>query len=211
MAHIAADGAGIGANGDCLQAHAGKGLEIAGIHVVVRALGAVLVEIEGVIVLHQEFAAPHHAETRAHFVAEFPLDLIKVLRQIPITFDEAAEDIGDDFFVGRAVEHLPLMTVDDAQHLLAVIVVAPAFFPEIGRLDRRHEQFLGAGRVLLFAHDLLDPAQHAKSDRQPVIDARTRLPDHPGTQHQAMRSDLRIGRSFFRGGKKIDGTAHDTR
>ena len=69
-----------------------------------------------------------------------------------------AEDLGDQLLVGGPVEHLALMAVADAQHLLAVDLIAAAFAPDLGRLDGRHEQFERAGAVLLLAHDLLDLA-----------------------------------------------------
>ena len=82
------------------------------------------------------------------------------------------------------------MAVADAQHLLAVDLVAAAFPPDLGRLDGRHQQFERAGAVLLLAHDLLDLAQDAEAKRQPGIDAGARLADQPGPQHQPVRDDL---------------------
>jgi len=40
------------------------------------------VEIEGIGVLHQEFAPAHQPEAGPHLVAELPLDVIEVERQI---------------------------------------------------------------------------------------------------------------------------------
>ena len=65
--------------------------------------------------------------------------------------------------VGRPEQHLALMAIGDAQHLLAVIVVAAALLPQLGRLDGRHQQFLRPGPVLLLADDLLD----LRSTRKP--------------------------------------------
>ena len=120
---------------------------------VVRMLGAGVVEVEGIGVLHQEFASAHQAEARPHLVAELPLDMVEVERQVLVGTHIGAEDLGDHFLVGRTVEHVALMAVPDAQHLLAVVLVAPAFAPQIGRLDRRHQQLDRAGAVLLLAHD----------------------------------------------------------
>jgi hypothetical protein len=47
----------------------------------------------------------------------------------------------------------------DAQHFLAVIVIAAGFAPQVGRLQRRHQKRDVAGALLLLMHDLLDPAQ----------------------------------------------------
>ena len=54
------------------------------------------------------------------------------------------------------------MAIGDAQHLLAVIVVAPAFTPDFSRLDGGHQKLNGASPILLFPDDLLDLAEHAK-------------------------------------------------
>ena len=57
------------------------------------------------------------------------------------------------------------MAVADTQHLLTVIVVAAAFAPELGGLDRRHQDFLRAATVLFFADDGLDFFQDAQAKR----------------------------------------------
>ena len=116
--------------------------------------GAGKVEVEGIGVLHQELAPAHQPEARPHLVAELPLDVIEVERQILVGAHIGAEDLGDHLLVGRAVEHVALVAVLDAQHLLAVGLVAPALAPQVGRLDGRHQQLDGAGAVLLLAHDL---------------------------------------------------------
>src|ERR1700682_1822334 len=63
------------------------------------------------------------------------------------------------------------MAVLNAQHLLAVIVVAPAFAPELRRLERRHQHLDGTGAVLLLAHDATDLPQNPQAERQGGIDA----------------------------------------
>jgi hypothetical protein len=72
------------------------------------------------------------------------------------------------------------VAVGDAEHLLAVIVVAAALAPELRRLDRRHQHFESPCPVLLLADDLLDLLQHAKAERQPGIDAGGLLAEHAG-------------------------------
>ena len=119
-----------------------------------------------------------------------------------------AEDLGDHFLVGRPVQHVALVAVLDAQHLLAVGVVAAAFAPEVGQLQRRHQHFDGAGAVLLLADDLLDLLQHPQAERQPGIDAGRLLPDHAGAQHQPMRDDLRLLRIFLQDGQKKPRQSH---
>jgi len=61
---------------------------------------------------------------------------------------------------------------------------------------------------LFFVNDLLDPAQHLEAHRQPGIDPRRLLLDHPRPQHQPMRGDLRLGGRFLQNRQKIAGQAH---
>ena len=55
-----------------------EGAQVGHEHLVVGVDGALLVDVEGVVVLHQELAAAHHAEARADLVTELPLDVIEV-------------------------------------------------------------------------------------------------------------------------------------
>ena len=143
-----------------------------------------------------------------HLVAELPLDVIEIERQILVGAHIGAEDLGDHLLVGRPVEHVALVPVADAQHLLAVVVVAAGFAPEIGRLDRRHQHFDRAGAVLLLAHDGADLVQDAQAQRQPGVDAGRLLADHAGAQHQPMRDDLRLLRRFLEDRQEIAGETH---
>ena len=207
MAEVAADRPGRGPHRDRLQPHAREGAEIGHEHPPVARLGALAVEVEGIGVLHQELAAAHDAEARAHLVPELPLDVVEVARQVAVGARVAAEDLGDHLLVGRAVEHVAVVPVLEAQHLRPVGVVAPALPPEVGGLDRRHQDLLRAGGVLLLADDLLHPLQHPPAERQPGIDAGRGLADHAGAQHQPVRGDLRVRRRFLEGGQEGSGQA----
>ena len=165
VAEVAADRAAFGLHRNRLQPHALERAHIGQHHRAIAHHGAGIVEVERIRVLHQELASPHHPESRPHLVAELPLYMIKYLRQLAIRMHRLAEQIGDHLLVGRPVQHVPIMPVTDPQHLLAVIFVASALAPQLGRLDRRHQHFLRAGRVLLLAHDALDVLQYAKAQR----------------------------------------------
>ena len=118
--------------------------------------------------------------------------MIEIERQAFVRFHVGAENLGDHFLVGRAEQQFALVPVGDAQHFRAIGIVAAAFAPQIRQLQRRHQEFDGAGAVLLFANDLLDLLQDPQAQRQPGIDARRLLPHHAGAQHQAMGDDLRL-------------------
>ena len=147
-------GPDFGAHRNRFQAHALERAQVSDEHLVVGMLRAGLVEVERVGVLHQKFAAAHQPEARSHLVAEFPLDVIEIERQILVRAHIGAEDLGDHLFIRGTKEHVALVAILDAQHLLAVGLVASALAPQVGRLDGRHQQLDGAGAVLLLAHDL---------------------------------------------------------
>ena len=208
VAEITADRAGLGAHRDRLQSHSREGAQVSHEHAIVGAPCAGLIKVERIGILHQEFAPAHHAETRPLLVAELPLDVIEVERQVSVRLDIGAEYLGDHFLVGRPVQQLALVAIGDTQHFGAVGVVAATLAPEVGELQRRHQQFKRAGAVLLFADDLLDLLQDAQAERQPGIDAGGFLPDHAGAQHQAMRYDLRFLRILLEDGKKETRQSH---
>src|SRR5439155_18305061 len=106
------------------------------------------------------------------------------------------------------VQPLALVAVAYAENLLDVIVVAAALAPQLGGLDRRHQDFLRAGAVLLLANDLFDPLQDAQPQRQPGIDPGARLADHAGAQHQPVRDDLRLARVLAQQRQEILGETH---
>jgi len=171
-------------------------------------LGPRIVEVERIGVLHQEFAAAHQPEARAHLVAEFPLDVIEVEGQILIGAHVGAENLRDHLLVGGAVEHVALVAVLDAQHLLAIGLVTAAFAPQVGGLERRHQEFDGAGAVLLLADDGADLIEDAQPERQEGIDACGLLADHAGAQHQPMGNDVGFLRRLAQNRQEKTGQTH---
>ena len=167
MAVLAANGACVCAHRHSFQPKPCKGSQIGHEHLVIRMGTRFCRQVERVSVLHQEFAAPHHAETGAHFIAEFPLNMIKIARHILVRLDARAENIGDHFFIGGAKQHIPVLAILDAQHFLTIVIIAARLAPKIGRLQRWHQNFNGPGPVLFFAHNLLNLLENAKARGQP--------------------------------------------
>ena len=207
MAQLAADRPGVGAHRNGFQPHPVEGARVGDQLAQIALAPARLVEIEAVGVLHQEFAPAHHAEARAHLVAKFPLHMIEHRGQVPVALHVVAEERSEHLFIGRPVEHLAPVAVGDAQHLGAVGVVAPAFLPQVGALDRRHEHFL-PDAILLLANDPLDLLEHAVAERQPGVDAARGLPHQPCLQHQLVADDLGRRRAFLEDGHEGAGQAH---
>ncbi len=209
MGKIAADRTRIRAHRHRLQAHAREGVQIGDEHAVIGPARRGFVDIEAVGILHQEFAAAHDAEARALLVAELPRDLIEVQRQVAVGPHGGAEDVGDHFLGGGAVQQIALMAVLDAQHLLAIVVVTAGFAPQVSQLQGRHQQLHRAGLQHFLFDDALDLAQDAQAQGQPGIDAGGFLADHGAAQHQAVRDDLRLGGVFLEQGQKIARQPHE--
>jgi hypothetical protein len=56
VAEVAADRAGVGAHRDRLQAQPREGAQVGHEHAVIGRLGTLEIEVEGIGILHQEFA-----------------------------------------------------------------------------------------------------------------------------------------------------------
>src|SRR5262249_24442948 len=172
-------------------------------HPVIGSARPLEVEIEGIGILHQELATAHDAEARANFVAELPLYVIEHPRQLTITLHSIAKDICDELLIRRTVDHLALVAIDDAQHFLAINIVAARLLPEFCGLDRGHKYFLTSRAILLLANDVLDALQHTQAQRQPRIYAGACLADHAGPQHQTVRDNLSLGLILLHRGQEI--------
>ena len=209
VAQITADRTCVSAHRHDLEAHAGIEVQIGHKHPVIGPLGRGLVDVERIGVLHQELPAPHDAKARTLLVPELPLHVIEVLGQVLIGAHGRAENARDHLFIGWPIEQLALMTVDNAQHLRPIGVIAPRLAPQVRKLQGRHQDLDGTGPVHLLTDNLLDLAQDPMAQRQPRIDPRSLLPDHASAQHQSVRDDLRLRRGFFENRKKIARQAHD--
>ena len=208
VAQVAADRTGVGPHRDGGQAHPVKGVEVGAEHFPVGRAGAFFGQVERVGVLHQELAAAHHAEPGADFVAELPLLVIEVQRQLLVAFHVGPEDVRDQLLVGGAKQHLAVVPVLDAQHFLAIRLIPARLAPEVCLLQRRHQHFDGAGTVHFLAHDLFDPLQDTQAERQPGINAGAILADHAGAQHQLVRDDRGVRRRFLGNGQKVVRQTH---
>jgi hypothetical protein len=115
MGGPAADGARIRLHGAEIQAAALENAAVGGVHHLVGLGQGVMVQVEGVGVLHQEFPRPHDPEAGPDFVAEFGLDLVEVHRQLLVAAQLPARQVGNDLLVGGAKAEFALVAVLDAQ------------------------------------------------------------------------------------------------
>ena len=134
--------------------------------------------------------------------------MIERARKIPVALRLVAEDGGDHFLIGRAVENLSLVPIAEAEHFRTISIVAAALSPQLGRLQRRHQHLDRPGAVLFLANNLLDLLQHSKTQRKPRVNAGSRLPHETGPKHQLVTDDLGVRRTFPEDGQKGTGPAH---
>ena len=67
--------------------------------------------MKGVGVFHREFACPHNTKSRATFIAELGLYLIKIGRQLTVAIYLVAHQIGDYFLMRRPKAEIALMPI----------------------------------------------------------------------------------------------------
>ena len=71
-------------------------------HPYIAFISGLLIDIETVGVLHDEFSSSHHAEAGSDLVPEFSLDLIEVKGHLTIRSNLLPGKISDDFLMGWA-------------------------------------------------------------------------------------------------------------
>ena len=187
-----ADGAVVGFNRAEVQAQAGEHVAVGLVHTVIGDLQRSGVCVEGVGVLHDEFAAAHQAEARADFVTEFGLDLVQVDWQLFVAVQLVAAQVGDHFFVGRAHAELATVAVFKAQQFRAVLFPTAGLLPQLSWLDTRHQHFQSACSVHFFANNGFGLAHDPQAHGQPGVEARSKFANHACAQHQLMADNDRI-------------------
>ena len=188
--------------------HAIECIEIGREHFLIGHTRVGLGQVETISILHQEFASTHDPKTRTDLVPELPLLVIKIDRQLFVALHKRAEDVRNHLFIGGAVKHVALVTVGDAQHFLAIVIIAPGLAPQIGLLQGRHQHFDGTRAIHLLSDDLLDLFQDPEAKWQPGINAGAVLANHAGPQHQFVARDGCVSGHIFGDGNEESGEAH---
>jgi len=200
---VSPDASRISSHGAIAQAQTIENRAVSVIHHVVGFLERSLAGVEGVGVLHDEFATAHDAEPRADFVAEFCLDLVQVLGKLAITPHLILEQGGNDLLMGRSQAETAVVAIGEAQELGSILLPPAGFLPQFRGLDPRQQDLLGTGSVHFLTYDILDLKQYPHARRQPVVDSCSDTPDQPGSKHQLVGNNFGIRRGFFQRGKKL--------
>src|SRR5690242_7371052 len=84
------------------------------IHFLIADLGAGLIDVKAIGILHDEFPPSHEPESRADLISKFGLDLVEIERKLTIGTHFSPEEIGNDFFMSRAQAKIPLVPILEA-------------------------------------------------------------------------------------------------
>jgi hypothetical protein len=153
-----------------------------------------LVAVRAVGILHDELADADQAGPGARLVAPFCLEVVEHHGQLAIGLDDVGQQQPDDLLVGHRQDHVPAIAILEPGQLGADRVVAPAGPPDVGRVDDRHLDLLGADPIHLLADHLLDALVDLKTERQQRIDARSELAHVTGPKQQPVRRHLGFAR-----------------
>ena len=161
--------------------------------VVVRLAQPLLVDGEGVCVLHDELAAAHQACAGAEFVAVFGLDLIQGDRQILVRGVHVLDEQGEHLLVGGSQQVVGLVSVLEPEDVVAILLPAMRRLVGLARQQRREVHLLRPDAVDLLAHHAFDLVQDAQAQRQPGPDAGGGLADIAGPLQQTRGIDVGVG------------------
>ena len=152
-----------------------------------------LVEVEGVGVLHREFAHAQEPALRARLVAELRLELVPDLRK-RLVRAQLRRVIGEDLLVGHAEGQVRELAVLQPEHLFTHALPAPRLLPDLLRMHAGKPELLGTDPIHLVADDLLDLAQRPEAERRQRIMPRHQLADQTSADQELVGDGLGVRR-----------------
>ena len=178
----------------------------------VRLVQALVVDVEGVGVLHDELAAAQQAGTGASLVAVLGLNLVQVNRQILVGGVQVLDQQGEHFLVSGGQQHVGALTVLEAEEVIAVLVPAVRGLVGLAGQQRREVHLLRADGFHLFTDDVLDLAQYLQAQRQPGVHAGSGAANITSANQQLVAGNLGIYGILAQGAHEEIGKAkyHDS-
>ncbi len=190
-----AHGARIGFNHHVLQSAA---VENAAIGVVMFLIGNVKpggIDVERVRILHDELPHPQQPGPGPRLIAKLGLNLIPDLRQLLVTAQLFARDLGHDFFFGHAQAEIGALAVFQAKQVVAHHRPAPAGLPKLARMQRWQVKFL-ADLVHLLADDGDDLVERPVSQKKIGVNSGSQLANVTRPDQKFVAGDLGVRRSL---------------
>ena len=206
-----ADGAAVGLHRHGPQAAALENAPVGAVHGGIGAPQAGLIGMEGIGVLHDEFATAHQAETGPDLIAELGLDLIQADRQLPVGAQQVGRQLGDHLLMGGAEPQGAILAVDQVEHDPlpgGVAIPAATAAPEVGGLQLGQQGFKGVDGRHLLANDGGDLLEHPPQQGQVGEDSRRQPPHVARPEQQFVGGDLRFGRVVPKRHQHEAGDAH---
>ena len=188
----AAHRAGLRGHNDDLQAQALENALVCGAVRHVRLVQALIVNVEGVGVLHDELAAAQQTRAGARLIAVLGLNLVQVDRQVLVGGVQVLHQQGEHFLVGGRQQHVCTLTVLEAEEVIAVLVPAVSCLVGLAGQQCGEVNFLRADGVHLFTDDVLDLAQYLQAQGQPGVHAGGCAADVTGADQQLVAGDLSV-------------------
>ena len=188
----AAHRAGLRGHNDNLQAQALENALVGGTVRHVRLVQALIVNVEGVGVLHNELAAAQQARAGARLIAVLGLNLVQVNRKVLVGGVQVLHQQGEHFLVGGGQQHVCTLAVLEAEEVIAVLVPAVGCFVGLAGQQCGEVNFLRTNGVHLFADDVLDLAQYLQAQGQPGVHAGGCAADVTGADQHLVAGDLSV-------------------
>lgn len=197
-----AHGTGLRGADDEWHAEAGEDALVCVAHGFVGVVQAGVVDIEGVGVLHDEFAGADDSGAWAGFVTVFMLNLVEGDGKIFVGGVHVFDCQREHFFVGWSQEVVVFAAVFEPEEVGAV------FFPTVGGFvgltweEGWEVHFLRAGGVHFFADYGFDFAEYFQAEWQPGVDSWGCAAYVSGTHKEFVGTDLCVGRIVAEGTDK---------
>ena len=168
----------------------------------VGSVQALIVDVEGVGILHDELAAADQTGARASLVTVLRLNLVQRDRKVLVRGVHILHQQGEHFLVRGGQQVVAALTVVELEQRRAVLFPAVRRLVGFGGDQAREVHLLSTHRVHLLADDVLDLAQGAQAEGQPRVDAGGGAADVAGTHQKLVRVDLGVGRVFTQGSQE---------
>ena len=154
--------------------------------------------VKRVGIFHDEFSGSQNTKSWPRFVPEFGLNLVVINRQLLMTAQLSAGNVGNDLFVGRAEAKIAIMPVFKfEQQALVIKLPTSGFFPKLTGLRDRHQQFLSARSIHFFPHNVFYFSKHPKTEWHPRIDARGQFSDKAAFYQKLVGNNFCVRGHFF--------------
>lgn len=187
---------------DVLQAEPVEDLDVRVPVQLVRPRQALVVQVEGVRVLHDELAPAQDPGAGPRLVPVLGLDLVQHDRVVLVRAVLTLHSEREQLLVRGSEQVVGALAVLEPEQAVAVLGPAAGLLVRLARQQRGELDLLRPDRVHLLAHHGLDVAQHAQAQRQPGVPARGDAADVAGADQQLVAGHFGVGRVLAQGAKE---------